>query len=277
LVGQVLVPPQPKNRGKLNIGATSLSLARCFSAGFKALLLIGLLCLAPLHTARAQAAPVEIGKAFTGEFKPDQLQLSYAFKGKAGEWLLVEFRLAESTVKRAPTFRIRLEADDILNTGSRPAGEVSEALLQVPKDADYVLDVLPPPGDNIGTFVARIVRPAPLNNGQAVNAAYAPEPNWYLMASNGPFTLDYATADAGGLKPLVLSGLIGAGSPSPAGYLKFALSTENTVNSDPDFGTFNRISVAFNPKPANAYYLIRVGGTKPGNYGYTLLRTDGKR
>jgi hypothetical protein len=239
-------------------------------------LLVGLM-LPGITPARAQAAPVEIGKSFTGEFKPDQLQLSYTFKGKAGEWLLVEFRLAESTIKRPPTFRIRLEADDILNTSSRPSGDVTEALLQVPKDADYVLDVLPPAGESEGTFVARIVRPAPLNNAQPVAMNYAPEPAWYLMASNGPFSIDYATTDPNGLKPLVVSGLIGAGSPAPAGYLKFVLSTDNTLYSDPDFGTFNKISVSFNPKPANAYYVIRVGGTKPGAYPYTLLRTDGKR
>ncbi len=231
--------------------------------------------------ARAQANPVEIGKSFTGEFKPNPdgtgLQLSYSFKGKAGEWLLIEFRLAESTIKRAPTFRVRLEADDLLNTSSRPAGETTEALMQVPKDAEYVIDILPPPGDAEGTFVARILRPAVLNNAQIVAANYGAEPNWYMTVTNGPFTLDYATADPAGLKPLVVSGLIGTGSPAPGGYLKFALSTENTINSDPDFGTFNKISVSFSPKPANAYYMIRVGGVKPGNYGYTLLRTDGKR
>jgi len=226
---------------------------------------------------RAQVNPVEIGKSFTGEFKPDQLQLSFGFKGKANEWLLIEFRVAESSIKRPPTFRIRLEADDVLNTSSRPAGEVSEALMQVPKDADYVLDVLPPPGDSEGTFVARILRPAVLNNAQIVAANYAAEPSWYLMASNGPFSIDYATTDPSGLKPLIVSGLISAGSGSPAGYLKFALTTENTINSDPDFGNFNKISVSFNPKPANAYYMIRVGGVKPGTYGYTLVRTDGKR
>lgn len=228
-----------------------------------------------LHV-RAQAVPVEIGRSFKGEFKPDQLQLSFTFKGKTNDWVVIEFRLPESTFKGTPTFRVRLEADDIINSSVYP-GQTAEGLIQLPKDGDYVIDVLPPVGVDTGTFIARIVKPATLENGKAVTAGYAPEPLWFMMSSNGPFSLLYSTQDAAGLKPLLLSGVVNSGNKIPSGYLKLALTTDNTVGGDPDFGTFRSLTLAYNPKPAAAIYLVRVGSIKPGNYAFTLLRTDEKK
>jgi hypothetical protein len=231
---------------------------------------------AGLRISHAQATPVEFGAVFQGTLMPNAPQASFAFKGKAGAWALVEFIMNESTFSRPPIFRVRLEADDLVNTSGVP-GQTAESLMQLPKDAEYVLDILPPPGEEAGTFSARVSTPAMIGNGQTVQANAGPKPVWYMMFSNGPFSLLYTTQDAAGLSPLTVSGVIPSGKPTPGGYLKLVLTTDNTVGGNPDFGAVSSLNLTYAPKPAVAVYLIRVGSSKQGTPPFVLLRSDVKK
>lgn len=224
----------------------------------------------------AQAPPIEYGKTFQGTLSAETPQASFEFQGRAGAWALVEFIMADSTFTRPPVFRVRLDADDLVNTSGQP-GHYAEALMQLPKDAGYVLDVLPPPGEEAGTFTARVLTPSMLNNAQTVQGTAGPDPIWYMMFSNGPFSLLYSTQDPGGLRPLTISGVIPSGKPTPGGYLKLALTSDNTVGGNPDFGTFSAMNLTFSPKPAVAVYLVRVAGSKQGAPPFVLLRSDVKK
>jgi hypothetical protein len=248
-----------------------------------ALLTVGGFFTAPVQTRAAQNPTIKLGDEFTGTFSPEQLQLSYSLQAKKDTYLLFEFRLDKSSVPRPPIFRVRVGDADVLNTTEIP-GEISEGMIYTPKDGEYILDVLPPPGEDRSTFVARVLAPVgAIENAKAITAQYAAEPFWYVLSSNGQTTLSYSSPDANGLRPLTVSGIMASGlkvdgKDVTSGYLKPILSTDNTVGGDPDFGAVNSVTLIFNPKPAQALYWVRVGGGKrPLAPTFTLLRTDAKK